>query len=120
MSVSIKLNGDAAGIAGIDAKKSYEVLGFSGGCVIILDDDNAFREVPHADIVKGWSIAKDTESKPVERQSLPPQTATAVEVLKLSQTEKATEITSQPAPQESKQGTEQTDADPQNPNTPST
>lgn len=67
MSASIKRNGDpeegARSFPGITTGKSYPVQGYTGGGVVIINDDGKFAHVGFSDIDAGWTVTDDTAAK---------------------------------------------------------
>lgn len=53
---SIKREKDADCITG---GKDYPVVGYMGGCVIIVDDKNRFLSLSFANVADEWSVSTD-------------------------------------------------------------
>lgn len=53
---SIKREKDADRITG---GKDYPVVGFMGGCVIIVDDKNQFMSLSFASVAGEWTVSTD-------------------------------------------------------------
>lgn len=59
MAIAIKRSDDAPGIT---ADKEYPVLGYSGGGVVILDDDRKFQTLGY-DRLSDWEVVTDEDKK---------------------------------------------------------
>lgn len=67
MPTTIKRNGDPAegvrSFPGVTAGKDYPVQGFSGGGVIVVNDDGKFLHVGFADIDADWTVTDQDAAK---------------------------------------------------------
>ena len=52
-----------------DDKGIYQVLGFIGGGVVILDKDKQFQHVGFGDIPNDWDIVVDADKKDTDKKS---------------------------------------------------
>lgn len=68
---------------GITAGKDYPVQGFSGGGVVVINDDGKFFHVSFADVDADWTVSvKDDATKKTDDKKTAPVETTQTEAIK--------------------------------------